>query len=80
MDKKIMLLFVAALAVPVPAMAEVSINVNIGGPSVVFPGPAPSPRVVVAPPRIRFEAPPLFLSPSQFGFYIGVGVPYDIFF
>ena len=80
MDKKIMLLFVAALAVPVPAMAEISINVNIGGPSVVFPGPAPSPRVVVAPPRIRFEAPPLFLSPSQFGFYVGVGVPYDIFF
>lgn len=81
MEKKILLSFcAAALAVPMSALAEVSVNVNIGVPGAVVV-PAPRPRIMVpAPPRVVFEAPPLFLSPPQFGFYIGVDVPYDIFF
>ncbi|MBT1070495.1 hypothetical protein [Pelotalea chapellei] len=83
MEKKLLLMMIAAaLAVPVSALAEVSVNVNVGVPgAVVVPAPLPRPRVMVpAPPSIRFEAPPLFLAPPQLGFYLGVDVPYDIFF
>ena len=82
MEKKILLLFcAAAFATPLSAMAEVNVSVNIGVPGVVVPVPVPRPRVIVPTlPRVVFEAPPLFLAPPQFGFYIGVDVPYDIFF
>lgn len=79
MNKSIALI-IAALAVPSAALAEVNVSVNVGVPAaVVIPAP-PAPRVVVSGPRVIFEAPPLFLAPPQFGFYIGVDVPYDIFF
>jgi hypothetical protein len=35
---------------------------------------------VSAPPSIRFEVAPLFIAPSQLGFYVGVDTPYDIIY
>lgn len=84
MKKKVLVLMVAALAVSSLAQAEVNVNVNLGVPAqrvVVPPPPLPAPRVVVsAPPAVLFEAPPLFITPSNLGFYVGVDTPYDIIF
>ncbi|OGR30618.1 MAG: hypothetical protein A2X79_05335 [Desulfuromonadaceae bacterium GWB2_53_15] len=72
MRKTILISFAAAMALAATASAEVSVNVNIG---------MPAPQVVVSgPPTVVFETPPVFLSPSRLGFYIGVDVPYDIVF
>ena len=46
----------------------VSIGVNIGGPSAVY----------VNPP-VTIAGPPLFLQPPKLGFYVAVGVGYDLF-
>lgn len=53
--------------------AGVNVNINID---------APAPVRVVAPPPPRFviEEPPEFLMPAPLGFYVAVGVPYDLFF
>lgn len=47
----------------------VNIGVNIGGPAAVYVNPP----VVIA-------RPPLFLYPPQLGFYVAVGVGYDLFY
>lgn len=65
------LLLAALLAVPSLALAEVNVNINLGAPVLPLP-PLP------APPRILFNAPPLFLAPASLGFYVGVDMPYDM--
>lgn len=55
----------------------VNVNINIGdSPRVVAPQPPPAP----APVAVVVDAPPVFLSPSSLGFYVAVGVPYDLFY
>ncbi len=72
MKKNVLVFVFAALAAASAAQAEVSVNVNVG---------VPGPRVVVSgPPAVLFEAPPLFVTPSRLGFYVGVDTPYDIIF
>ncbi|RNC69033.1 MAG: hypothetical protein ED859_08635 [Desulfuromonadales bacterium] len=64
---------VTALASPVFASSDVGfdVNVNIGNrPQVVVP----------APPPVVIEEPPVFIVPPRLGFYVGIDVPYDIFY
>jgi hypothetical protein len=42
--------------------------------------PAPQPVVMAGQPNLAFPNPPLFITPPRLGFYVGVGVPYDIAF
>jgi hypothetical protein len=72
MNKSAMILLLAVLAATSPVKAEVNVNVNVG---------VPGQRVVVAgPPVVLFSTPPLFVTPSRLGFYVGVDTPYDIIF
>ncbi len=72
--KKILLYLVIALSVPVAqtwaADVGVSIGINAGAPPP--PGYAQPPVVITEPPE--------FVAPPQLGFYIAVGVPYDLFY
>ncbi|WP_298267495.1 hypothetical protein [Geobacter sp.] len=53
------------------------LNINVGNrPQVVVPAPP----VAVVPPGVVFEEPPVFIAPPRLGFYVGVDIPYDIFF
>jgi len=67
----------AILGIPLAqiANAEVSVNVNVGIPVVPVAVPA-----IPGPPQIVLSAPPEFVMPSALGFYVAVGVPYDIFY
>lgn len=77
---------VAALLAPSAGRAEsnLNINVNLGAPSPPPPPPREHPskvihhQSVVVSPQVVFDSPPLFLTPSRLGFYIGVDIPYDI--
>lgn len=67
--RKIVIVFAMILCFASQALASnVSVNVNIGAP----------PPVYVAPP-VTIASPPLFLQPPQLGFYVAVGVGYDLF-
>lgn len=73
-------LFLAA-ASPVLASSDVGfdVNINVGNrPAVVVPAPP----VVVVPvaPRVVIEEPPVFIVPPGLGFYVGIDIPYDIFY
>lgn len=77
-----------------PSFANVGfdMNVNIGNGGgrqpapVVVPAPvyvpAPAPVYVPAPAPVYVdvEEPPEFIIPSALGFYVAVGVPYDLFY
>lgn len=84
----VFLLLSLVICHPLLCGAEVNVNVNLGVPPPPRPPmpppplrPPPPPRVVVStPPAVIFQAEPLFLSPSQLGFYVGVDTPYDIIF
>lgn len=68
-----------ASAAPAFAGSDVGfdLNINVGNrPQVVVPAPP----VAVVPPRVVFEQPPVFIAPPNLGFYVGVDIPYDIFF
>jgi len=71
--KRIILCLSFAVLIPLaPAAASdvgVSVGINIG---------APAPPVYVAPPVVIRE-PPVFYAPPELGFYVAVGVPYDLF-
>lgn len=72
--KKYLLCMAVALLIPI-AQAEasnvgVSVGINVG---------APVAPVYVAPP-VAIAAPPLFLAPPRLGFYVAVGVPFDLFY
>lgn len=75
MKKLSALLFVLAAASTAQATdVGFDLNINIGNrPKVVAPAPSPAPVIVV-------EEPPEFIYPSSLGFYVAVGVPYDIFY
>lgn len=66
---------------PVLADSNVGFDVNISvgnRPGVVVPAP---PAVVVpAGPRIIIDEPPVFITPPRLGFYVGVDIPYDMFY
>lgn len=62
---------VSTMAV-VTAEAGVNVNVNIDAPVPVRVVPPPAPRIVI-------EEPPEFIMPDPLGFYVAVGVPYDLF-
>lgn len=62
----------------------VDLNVHIGEPGrVVVPAPqvvVPAPVMVPAPPQVVVEQSIDFVYPDSLGFYVAVGVPYDLFF
>jgi len=49
-----------------------SLGINVGAPAAVSPVYAPQPVVLQEPPE--------FVEPPELGFYVAVGVPYDLFF
>lgn len=79
MKKILALSFVAAMfATPMAYASNVDfgVNINIGNtPNVVVPAP-----VVAPPPPVVIDEPPEFIEPPQLGFYVAVGVPYDLVF
>lgn len=79
--KRIGLAVVVAALVAVPLVqavqAEVRVNVNVGVPVVPV---IPAPPVAVAAPQIVLSAPPEFILPPSLGFYVAVGIPYDMFY
>lgn len=79
MKRSIMLAaFAATLAVSPAQASDVGFDVNIrvgNQPPPVVPVPVPA-RV----PVVVIEEPPVFLYPPELGFYVAVGVPYDIVF
>ncbi len=78
----VLVLIVVLMASPVVrAETNVNIGINLGAAPPPPPQrhqPPPPPRVVVAGPTVTFDVPPLFLSPSRLGFYVGVDMPYDL--
>jgi hypothetical protein len=85
--KKTVIILPCALMVLGTASAKASdfglnMNINIGNqprvappPAVVVPVPAPRPPV-----DFVIEEPPTFIVPQPLGFYVAVGVPYDLFY
>jgi hypothetical protein len=70
--RKLLLSIILVLSIAPFAHASnvgVNIGVNIGGPSPAY----------VEPPVV-ISGPPLFLYPPRLGFYVAVGVGYDLFF
>ena len=67
----VLLLFFAVPAVQA-ADVGVGVNINVGNPPPVAP-------VYVNPPVV-IEEPPVFVMPPALGFYVSVGVPYDMIF
>jgi YXWGXW repeat-containing protein len=67
------LLIVANLSI---AAAEVNVNVHVGVPApvVVAPPPPPARTVIIE----DIQEPPDFILPSPLGFYVAVGLPYDL--
>jgi hypothetical protein len=62
-----------------------NVNVNVGsggGKSAPAPAPYPGPPPVVVVPAgpVFVSEPPLFLAPARLGFWVAVGVPYDMVF
>lgn len=83
--KRIGLAVIVAALVAVPLVqavqAEVKVNVNVGIPVVPVVPVIPAPPVAVAaPPQIVISAPPEFILPPSLGFYVAVGIPYDMFY
>ncbi len=84
MKKQILLTAVLlASAAPLARAGNVGVdlNLNIGNqPREVVPVPVPvAPAPPVAAPVV-IEEPPEFVSPPALGFYVAVGVPYDLYF
>ena len=90
--RKLVLLQGAAILVCGATAAQagnlgVNLNINLGEPQrqvVVAPAPVyvPPPPPVYAPPMeaIRIEDDIQFVYPDALGFYVAVGVPYDLFY
>jgi len=80
MKKLLLVPMMAAILSAQPVLANVGfdMNINIGNgggrqpATVVVPSPAPVSIVV--------EEPPEFIIPSALGFYVAVGIPYDMFY
>ncbi|HET6418534.1 MAG TPA: hypothetical protein VFG19_00160 [Geobacteraceae bacterium] len=79
------LAFASVLGCPLVYASNVDfhVGVNIGTPGVAVPVPvpvAPAPQPVYVQPPVAIEEPPEFIAPPELGFYVAVGVPYDLFF
>src|SRR6266702_7293438 len=75
--KRNLLVFFLSLTVASPALAEVGVdlNINIGNrPRVVAPPPPPPQANIV------IEEEPEFIYPDPLGFYVAIGVPYDLYY
>ncbi len=81
MKKQILLtavLLVSAAPLARAGNVGVDLNINIGNqPREVVPVPVP---VAPATPPVVIEEPPEFVAPPALGFYVAVGVPYDLYF
>ncbi|WP_243371719.1 hypothetical protein [Geotalea sp. SG265] len=80
--KKLLLVPVMAVLAAQPVFAQVGFDMNInignGGGRTAVPVPVP---VAPAPPvDFVVDEPPEFIVPSALGFYVAVGVPYDMFY
>ena len=84
---KPVLLAVVVLSQAIPALAGVNVDINIetaAPPTPVVVAPAPvyaPPPMVYAPapgPVVVYESQPRFIFSPTLGFYVSVGVPYDI--
>ncbi len=76
------------------ALAEVNVNINLNSsapykatPTRPLPSdvpvvavPIPVPVQASAPPRFVIQEAPDFLEPSALGFYVAIGVPYDLYY
>jgi hypothetical protein len=89
MKKVLFYLAFAAVSVSLPSYASdvgFNLGINIGNrPNVVVaaptpPAPAYAPPVENDDPPVEIDDPPEFISPPQLGFYVAVGVPYDLYF
>ncbi|QXE89064.1 hypothetical protein KP001_11360 [Geomonas subterranea] len=81
MKKLIALAFVIVLAAAATAQARVDFSVNIGVPVAVAPAPVvyPAPVAYPAPPApVAYAEPPSFIYSPALGFYVSVGLPYDV--
>lgn len=63
-----------------PGHAEVNVNINVGAPPVPVPVPPPPLPPPLPEPQVELSAPPEFVLPPALGFYVAVGIPYDIVF
>ncbi|MBJ6800452.1 hypothetical protein [Geomonas propionica] len=73
MKKLVALAFVMVLAGAATAQARVDLSVNIG-----IPVAAPPPVVYPAPAPVAYAEPPSFIYSPNLGFYVSVGLPYDV--
>ncbi|WP_225071907.1 hypothetical protein [Desulfuromonas sp. CSMB_57] len=67
----VLLLLAAGTSTAHAGNVNVDLGIRIGNP---YPPP-----VVVAPAPVVVAQPPLFLAPPGYGFYVAVGVPFDMF-
>jgi hypothetical protein len=79
------LVAVTASAAGAASNVGVDVNINVGTPPPLPPPPMviPPPPVVITappPPSVVIQGPPMFVMPQSLGFYVAVGVPYDIFY
>jgi hypothetical protein len=81
MKKVLFCLAFAAASASLPSYASnvgFSLGINIGNqPNVVVAAPPPAPAYE---PPVVIDEPPEFISPPELGFYVAVGVPYDLYF
>ncbi len=73
MMKKYLVGLMFSMVLPVQAQAahvDFNVGVNVG---------VPAAPVYVAPP-VTIAQPPEFVAPPELGFYVAVGVPYDLYF
>ena len=73
--KKLFVLVPLFMAAASPALASsdvgFDVNINVGNrPPAVAPAPYP----------VVIEQPPVFIVPPRLGFYVGVDIPYDMFY
>jgi hypothetical protein len=68
------LLFSGLVSASAAQAADVGFNVNLNV------GNRPAPVPVYASPGVVIEEPPVFIQPPALGFYVAVGIPYDIMF
>lgn len=78
------LILVLLLLVATTATAEVNVNINVNADipvkvAPVRPLPGNAPPAVYAPSFV-IQAPPDFLEPADLGFYVAIGVPYDLYY
>jgi hypothetical protein len=76
MKRFIVLAVLTVLASAATAQARVDFSVNIGVPVAVAPVPVVA--YPVAPAPVAYVEPPGFIYSPELGFYVSVGLPYDV--